>query len=85
MTTVFVVGHDLAHVDRLAQRDAQAMPLPDGVVGVAGVGADPRALRVDDRSGLARVAATLLEQRAVIAERDEADLLALRLLRRRQA
>ncbi len=77
-------GQDLADVDRLTQRDPEPVALAHGVVGVAGVRADARAVDVDDRSRVARVAAALLEQRAVVAERDEADLLALRLVRRRQ-
>ena len=77
-------GQHLADVDRLTERDPQPVALPHGVMGVAGVRADAGAIDVDDRSRVARVAAALLEQRAVVAERDEADLLALRLVRRRQ-
>ena len=71
--------HDLSDVDGLAQREPEPVPLAHGVVRVAGVRADLGPVGVDDETRLAVVAAPLGQQRAVIAERDEADLLALRL------
>src|SRR5204863_7719437 len=43
--------------------------------------ANPRATCIQDRSGLARIAPALFQQRAVVPRRDEADLLRLGLVR----
>src|SRR4051794_3827941 len=72
-------------VEGLAVGDAQAAALADRVAGDALVPAERAAVGVDDLARLGRVGAEAGDEVAVVALRDEADVLALGLVGERQA
>src|SRR5215218_509507 len=78
-------GVKMEHVERLRAGDPDALALPDGVVDQAAVRADHRAVRIDDLAGYGHVRPPLLDEIGVAALADEADFLALGLVRDRQA
>ena len=83
---MFERGSIRRHVARLAERDAEALPLADGVPGRAGVLPHPRRRR-RRRPARARAPSrrAIAERVAVVAAGHEADLLALGLVGGRQA
>ena len=82
---VLVSGVDAADVARLTEGDAEALALADRVPRRAPVLAHPLAADVEQRPRLRLPAGALAQRVAVVAARDEADLLALGLVGRRQA
>src|SRR5665647_488650 len=79
------LGIDRRDVAWLAQGDAESLALTDRVRGGTAVLADERAVDIDQRTSLLTPAGTVTQCRPVVTTRDEADLLALRLLGRDQA
>src|SRR5205085_2704526 len=75
---------DPADVARSVGGDAQPAPLAHREAGGAGVLTEASTVAVDDRSRCGSPSGTLPERVPVVAAGDEADLLALGLVRRRQ-
>ena len=82
--TVSRVGVEIDHVDGLGAGEPEPLALSDGVVGDAGVGAHHAPVAIHDRPWLEGVGPTPAQESPVVVVGDEAQLLALRGLRRRQ-
>src|SRR5262245_5090421 len=74
------VGVDLQHVQRRARCDAEPLALADREAMNAVVPAQRLARLVDDRTGALRRGRVCRDERGVLAIRDEADLLTVRLI-----
>ena len=84
-TMALVAGSIARDVARLAERDVEALALADREPGRAVVLPHPAAVGVEDRPALRDPAAARPQLVAVVAARDEADLLALGLVGRHEA
>ena len=82
-----VMGHvEGRHIIRTAgTAEVQPPPLTDGIGGNALVAADDAAALVDEVAGLEDALAFVLQEALIVVVRDEADILAFRLVEDRQA
>ena len=78
-----LVGGDLDHEQRVADRDVEAAALADRVAGDAFVAAEHPAVHVHDVARFRALRAQAVDDRRVTAFRHEADVLAVGLVRRR--
>ena len=69
------------HIERLGRRDSQPAPLPDRIMQDAGMAPEHTSVDMDDLARLGRAGQQPLDHRAVMARRDETDVLAVRLVR----
>src|SRR5439155_27265683 len=78
------LGIELDDIQGSPHGEAEPLLLPDGVAGDAAVRPEHPPLEVDNGAGAEHAGLTAAQEAAVVVVRDEADLLALGLVRRHQ-